>query len=195
MNTWKGATLVRAKDRKAWRAWLAKNHHKEKSAWLVTPHKGKVTTDLDYNSAVEEALCFGWVDSTANKFDAHSFVQYYAPRKPKSQWSLTNHERVKRLVEEGLMTPAGQAAIDLAKRTGTWEVLVTAQRTEVPEDLQRALSKSKTALKHFTAFPPSSKRFILEWIASAKRPETRSKRIAETVTLAAKNIRANYPVR
>ncbi len=195
MNTWKGSPLVKAKDRKAWRAWLAKNHDKEKSAWLVTPHKGKATTDLDYNSAVEEALCFGWVDSTANTYDASNTVQYYAPRRPGSKWSITNHERVARMVKEGLMTPAGQAMIDLAKRTGTWDMFVGAQNAIVPDDLQRAFTRSKTALKHFTAFPPSSKRLILEWIASAKRPETRSKRIAETVSLSAKNIRANHPVR
>ena len=193
MEQWKGVPLVKAKDRKAWRAWLAKNHAKEAKAWLVIPHKGSRKTDLDYNSAVEEALCFGWVDSTANKFDDVSSVQYFAPRKPQSKWSLTNHERVERLITAGLMTPAGQAVIDLAKRSGTWEVLVTAQKTEVPEDLHRALTKSRTALKHFTAFPPSSRRMILEWIASAKREETRKKRIAETVALAAKNIRANHP--
>lgn len=186
---------MKAKDRKAWRAWLQKNHAKATKAWLVIPHKGRTSADLDYNSAVEEALCFGWVDSTANKYDAVSSVQYFAPRKPQSKWSLTNHERAARLIQEGLMMPAGQAVIDLAKRSGTWEVLVTAQRTEVPADLQRALNKSKIALKHFTAFPPSSRRMILEWIASAKRDETRKKRIAETVALAAKNIRANHPQR
>lgn len=142
---------------------------------------------------MEEALCFGWVDSTANTYDAVSSVQYFAPRKPQSKWSLTNHERVERLIASGLMMPAGQAVIDLAKRTGTWEVLVSAQKTEVPADLQRAFNKSKTAHKHFSAFPPSSRRPILEWIASAKRPETRSRRIAETVALAAKNVRANHP--
>lgn len=193
MEEWKGAPLVKAKDRKAWRAWLQKNHAKRAKAWLVIPHKGKVRTDLDYNSAVEEALCFGWVDSTANKYDEVSSVQYFARRKPQSKWSLTNHERVERLIKQGMMTPAGQNVIDLAKSSGTWQVLVSAQKTEVPEDLQRALNKSKAALKHFTAFPPSSRRMILEWIASAKQEETRAKRIAETVQLAAKNIRANHP--
>ena len=192
MATWKGSPLVKAKDRTAWRAWLQKHHAKETKAWLVIPHKGKARTDLDYNSAVEEALCFGWVDSTANKFDEVSSVQYFAPRKPQSKWSLTNHERVERLVKAGLMTPAGQAAIDLAKRTGTWEVLVTAQKTEVPDDLRKAFARSKKAQQHFEAFPPSSRRLILEWIASAKRPETRAKRIAETVALAAKNVRAHH---
>ena len=183
---------MKVKDRKAWRAWLLKNHVKEVKAWLVIPHKGSRATDLDYNSAVEEALCFGWVDSTANKYDPRNSVQYFAPRKPGSQWSITNHARVERLTEEGLMTPAGQAVIDLAKRNGTWEVLVAAQNTVVPDDLQRALNKRRTALKHFTAFPPSSRRMILEWIASAKRKETRKKRIEETVKLAAKNVRANH---
>ena len=193
MSSWKGAPLVKAKDRKAWRAWLQQHHAMETRAWLVIPHKGKAKSDLDYNSAVEEALCFGWVDSTVNKYDAVSSVQYFAPRKAQSKWSITNHARVERLVREGLMTPAGQAVIDLAREHGTWEVLVAAQNTVVPDDLQRALSKTKTALKHFNAFPPSSRRMILEWIASAKRPETRRKRIAETLKLAARNLRAHHP--
>lgn len=192
MAEWKGKPLVVAKDRKAWRVWLQKHHATGQGAWLVIPHKGSRATDLDYNAAVEESLCFGWVDSTANKYDENNSVQYFAPRKPGSNWSITNHARVERLTKEGLMTPAGQAVIDLAKRNGTWEKLVAAQNTVVPDDLQRALNRNKAALKNFTVFPPSSRRIILEWIASAKRPETRKKRIEEAVKLAAKNIRANH---
>ena len=193
MDTWKGSPLVKAKDRKAWRAWLTKHHNKQKGAWLVMPHKAVAKNEPDYIAAVEEALCFGWIDSVKYKFDAHSAVQFFSPRKPKSKWSVTNHERAERMIKEGLMMPAGQAVIDLARRSGTWDVLIAAQNDVLPEDLQRAFKKNKTALKHFIAFPPSSRRLILEWIASAKRPETRAKRIAETAALAAKNVRANHP--
>lgn len=192
MAEWKGKPLVKAKDRRAWRAWLQKNHGDGTGAWLIIPHKGVDPKAPDYAVAVEEALCFGWVDSIANKYDDHSSVQYFAPRKPKSLWSASNRERVERLVKEGLMTPAGQKLIELAKRAGTWEALVPVQASVVPDDLQKALNRNKTARKHFEAFPSSSKRIILEWVLNAKRPETREKRIAETVKLAAKNIRANH---
>src|SRR5262245_24479192 len=125
MGRWKGAPLVKAKDRKAWRTWLAKHHDKEKGAWLVMPHKAIARDEPDYVAAVEEALCFGWIDSVKHKYDAHHAAQFYGPRKAKSKWSLTNHERVARMIQEGLMMPAGQAMIDLAKRNGSWELLVT----------------------------------------------------------------------
>lgn len=195
MEQWNGWPLVKAKDRKAWRSWLAKHHQHEQGAWLVMPHKGIARDEPSYADAVEEALCFGWIDSVKHRFDAHHAVQFYGPRKPKSKWSITNHERVRRLIDAGLMAPAGQAMIDLAKRTGTWDVLVSAQNDVMPDDLRLAFSRNDTALKHFRAFPPSSRRLILEWIATAKRPATRAKRIAATVDLAAKNIRAQHPVR
>lgn len=195
METWKGSPLVKAKDRKAWRAWLMKNHDKEKGVWLVMPHKAVARNEPDYIAAVEEVLCFGWIDSVKYKYDEHHAAQFYSPRKAKSKWSVTNHERVERMIKEGLMMPAGQAVIDLAKRSGTWDVLVGAQNDVVPDDLQAAFKKSKKAYEHFQAFPPSSRRLILEWIASAKRPETREKRIAETVELASKNVRAHHPTR
>jgi uncharacterized protein YdeI (YjbR/CyaY-like superfamily) len=195
MERWKGFVLLKAKDRKTWRTWLAKNHDRETGVWLVIPHKGFAPKAPDAAVAVEEALCFGWIDSVKHKYDAHSAVQFFGPRKPKGKWSAINRERVSRLVKEGLMMPAGQAMIDLAKRTGTWESRVESHNAVVPDDLQRAFNKNKTALKHFEAFPPSSKRIILEWVLNAKRPETRTKRIAETVALAAKNVRANHPRR
>jgi uncharacterized protein YdeI (YjbR/CyaY-like superfamily) len=195
METFKGSPVVNAKDRKAWRAWLTKNHDKAKGVWLVMPHKAVAKNEPDYIAAVEEALCFGWIDSVKYKYDEHHAAQFYSPRKSRSKWSVTNHERVERMIKEGLMTPAGQAVIDQAKRNGTWDVLVDAQNKVLPDDLQAAFKKNKKALQHFEGFPPSSKRLILEWIASAKRPETRAKRIAETVNLAAKNIRAHHPAR
>lgn len=195
MDTFKGAPVVKAKDRKAWRTWLMKNHAKGKGAWLVMPHKAVARNEPGYITAVEEALCFGWIDSVKYNYDAHHAVQFFSPRKAKSKWSVTNHERVERLIKEGLMTPAGQAVIDLAKRSGTWDVFVGAQRNVVPDDLQALFNTNKKAQRYFDAFPPSSRRLILEWIASAKRPDTRAKRIAGTVELAAKNIRANHPVR
>lgn len=173
-----------------WRKWLTKNHNKEKSAWLVIFRKGSGKKCVDYNEAVEEALCFGWIDSTANPRDHESSYRYFAQRKPKSKWSLINRARVAQLIRQKRMTPAGQAMVDLAKKTGTWTALDGIDK--VPADLLKLLDKNKKAGTHFRAFPPSSKRIILGWIKDAKTAETRRKRIKETVSLAAKNVRAHH---
>ena len=187
-----GQPTVAAATRAAWRAWLKKHHASERSVWLIIHHKNSGTPCVLYEEAVEEALCFGWIDSIAHKRDATSKYQFFAQRKPKSNWSKANRERAERMIAEGTMTPAGQALIDAAKRSGAWEALVDVQNSVIPDDLQRRLDKNKTAREHFLAFPPSSKRIILEWILNAKKPETRQKRIEETVALAAKNIKANH---
>jgi uncharacterized protein YdeI (YjbR/CyaY-like superfamily) len=183
---------VQAKTRKEWRKWLEKNHHSERSVWLIIYHKGSDTKSIYYDEAVEEAICFGWIDSIAHKRDEESKYQFFAQRKPKSNWSKANRERAEKMLEQGQMTPSGQELIHLAKKTGTWEALVDVQNSVIPDDLQKLLNKNKTALKNFLAFQPSSKRIILEWILNAKKGETRQKRMEETVRLAADNIKANH---
>ena len=180
------------KNRKEWRKWLEKNHAKEKNVGLVMYKKDSGMPTVTWVEAVEEALCFGWIDSTVNKLDEHGRVQFFSPRKPKSNWSKINKAKVEKLIAEGLMTPSGLAMVNLAKETGTWTALDDVEETIIPEDLKKALGKNKKALTHFSAFPRSSKRLILEWILNAKRPETREKRIAETVSMAAENLRANH---
>lgn len=176
-----------------WRAWLAANGRTERSVWLIV-HRGAAGGEaLGYVAAVEHALCYGWVDGKTMRRDDRTTYQSFTPRKPQSTWSKSNRERVERLTAEGLMTPAGQEVVDLAKRTGTWDRLAEAQDLIVPDDLRTALAANPRAAKHFEAFPPSSRRLILEWIALAKRPETRARRIEQTVTQAAGNIRANHP--
>lgn len=155
-------------------------------------HKSSETSSIYYDEAVEEAICFGWIDSIAHKRDEQSKYQFFAPRKPKSNWSKANKERAQRMIEQGKMTLRGQQLIDLAKASGTWDALVDVQNSVIPPDLQKLLNKNKAALKNFLAFPPSSKRIILEWILNAKKNETREKRIEETVRLAADNIKANH---
>ena len=184
--------IVYARTRKTWRAWLQKNHQKEKSVWLIIHNKNSTTKCVNYEEAVEESLCFGWVDSIAKKRDDKSHIQYFSQRKAKSNWSKSNKERVARLIEQGLMHASGQAMIDLAKKSGTWAALENVQRSILPEDLKTLFLKNKIAEKYFQAFPPSSKRIILEWIQNAKKPETRKQRIKQTVLLAAKNLRANH---
>jgi uncharacterized protein YdeI (YjbR/CyaY-like superfamily) len=170
---------------------LEKNHQSEKSVWLIIYNKKSTTSSCKYEEAVEEALCFGWIDSIAKKKDTESSFQYFSIRKPNSNWSKSNRDRVEKLTALGLITERGQKMIDLAKQTGTWEALVDVQNLVIPDDLQLLLNKNKKALNYFLAFSPSSRRGILEWILNAKKAETRLKRIEETVKLAADNIKAN----
>ena len=181
-----------APSRREWRNWLKKFHNSKESVWLIIYHKDVDTKSVYYEEAVEEAICFGWIDSIAHKRDGHSKYQFFARRKPKSNWSNANRERAEKMIDDDLMTPAGQAMIDHAKKSGTWYALKDVQQSVLPDDLKRSLSKNKTAEKNFNVFPPSSKRIILEWILNAKKAETRAKRITETVSLAVKNIRANH---
>jgi len=178
-------------SRGEWRQWLQENHTQTDGIWLVLAKKESGLKLLSVAEAVEEALCFGWIDSVPNKVDANFFKLFISPRSPKSKWSKINKDRVKKLAKPGLLTPAGKKVIALAKKTGTWHALNEVDQLILPDDLKAALSKSKLATKFFDAFPPSTKRGILEWISNAKQSETRSKRIKETVDLARKNVRAN----
>jgi uncharacterized protein YdeI (YjbR/CyaY-like superfamily) len=184
-----------AKSRKAWRAWLKKNHLKEQAVWLIIYRKETGIPSVYYSEAVDEALCFGWIDSKPNKRDDESFYQFFSKRNPKSNWSKVNKAKVEQLLQQGLIAPAGLEAIDLAKQNGTWTALDAVSALTIPDDMMALLKNNKKAADNFTAFPPSVKRGILEWILNARRPETRLKRIEETIRLAAENIRANQYVK
>jgi uncharacterized protein YdeI (YjbR/CyaY-like superfamily) len=192
METKDGIKTFYAKDRREWRTWLRTNHSKEKNVWLILYKKESDVPTVHYEDAVDEALCFGWIDSRPNKRDKQSYYLLFSKRNPKSNWSEANRERAEKLIKQDLMEKAGFNLIELAKKNGTWTALTDVQNAVIPDDLQHALNKNKKALSNFEAFPPSSKRIILEWILNAKKPETRQKRITETVTLAAKNIKANH---
>jgi uncharacterized protein YdeI (YjbR/CyaY-like superfamily) len=183
------APHVHAEDRATWRAWLEANHTTAGGVWLVTWRPATGRGSLDYESAIEEALCFGWVDSTAGRFDDARGKLYFAPRKPRSVWAATNKARVARLIAEGRMAPAGLAAIERAKVNGSWTILDSAERLEVPADLTVALEASPPAAANFAAFPPSTRKQMLSWIAIAVRPETRAARIAKVADAAARNDR------
>lgn len=182
---------VHPKTRAEWRAWLAQHHTQTTGVWLVSYKQATGKARFDYDAAVEEALCFGWIDSKANKLDAERSMLWFSPRKPGTGWSRPNKQRVEKLLAAGLMMPAGLAKIEAAQQDGSWTALDAIENLEIPPDLDRALRTNPIADQHFQAFPRSVKRGILEWIATAKRPETRAKRIDETARLAAENIRAN----
>jgi uncharacterized protein YdeI (YjbR/CyaY-like superfamily) len=181
--------VITPKDRAAWRAWLEGNHERPDGVWLLIRKKGSQKDGVGYEEAVEEALCFGWIDATANGYDDDHYKQWMAPRKPKAVWAASNKARVERLIAEGLMRPAGLAKIEAAKADGSWTALDAFEDLTVPDDLAEALDASPPAREHFDAFPPGARRQILYWIAQARRPETRAKRIAQTADLAAENIR------
>ena len=179
------------KSRGEWRQWLLENHTQKDGIRLIIAKKGSGLPSLPVAEAVEEALCFGWIDSVANKIDDKCFKIFFSPRNPKSKWSKINKDRVKKLTKLGLLAPVGRNMIVLAKKTGTWDALNDVDQLLLPKDLKAAFSKNKKAAHFFDNFPPSAKRGILSWILDAKRSETRIKRIKETVKLAEKNIRAN----
>jgi uncharacterized protein YdeI (YjbR/CyaY-like superfamily) len=145
---------------------------------------------LDYEAAIEEALCFGWVDGTAGIVDEDRGKLYFAQRKSRSGWAATNKARVARLIASGLMQPAGLAVIERAKADGSWTVYDGPERLEVPPDLAAALEAHPPATASFAAFPPSARKQMLAWVATAVRPETRASRIAQIAVKAARGERA-----
>ena len=184
-----------APDRTTWRAWLAANHATATGVWLIYFKKESGKTRVNYDEAVEEALCFGWIDSVPNKIDDDSYKQLFSPRKPKSNWSALNKTRVERLVTEGVMQPSGLAKVEWAKQTGTWDALNDVEQALVPDDLAAAFAENPPAADNWNAFSNSTRKGILQWLLTAKTAETRARRIAETATLAAQNLKANQYVR
>lgn len=182
---------VQPRSRRAWRQWLQRHHARPDGVWLISFRKASGKTAFDYGAAVEEALCFGWIDSKPRKLDAERTMLWFAPRKPGSGWSRPNKLRVARLLAEGLITPAGMAKVAAAKRDGSWSALDAVEALAIPPDLQRALDDRAPAAAYFAAFPRSVKRGILEWISNARRAETRQRRIDETACLARRDERAN----
>ncbi|MEM6382902.1 MAG: YdeI/OmpD-associated family protein [Pseudomonadota bacterium] len=182
---------VEIKSRAQLRQWFETNHSQPESIWLVTYKKAVAKWYVDYDSVVEECLCYGWVDSLTRKKDDRRSMLLLAPRKVTSAWSGTNKRRVERLLSAGLMQPAGLAKIDAAKANGKWTFLDDVEALILPPDLVEALARYPNAARHWGAFPRSPKRGILEWIKQAKKPETRAKRIEETARLAQDNTRAN----
>lgn len=172
-------------NQEEWREWLQENHEDASHVWLVMYKKASEKHNLSWSEAVDEALCFGWIDSVKKTMDADRFVQYFGKRKPKSNWSKINKEKVKNLIAVGKMTAAGQFTIDRAKADGSWTFLDQVEALIVPEDLDDALAQNPIAKEFFANQSNSKKKFMLYWVISAKRPETRAKRIFEIVESAA----------
>lgn len=174
-------------NRQEWRDWLTHNGHTSPGIWLVYY---KVTTgkpSVKYTDAVKEALCFGWIDSKAKSIDAERYMQMFTPRKAKSVWSKLNKSYIEELIELGLMAEAGLQKIEAAKADGSWTTLDAIEELVVPMDLQTALETSEAASRYFEQASNSTKKSLLFWVESARRQETRAKRIAQLVESAAEN--------
>jgi uncharacterized protein YdeI (YjbR/CyaY-like superfamily) len=174
-----------------WRSWLDEHHASSRGVWLVSwkPHTGRPV--LPYEDAVLEALAVGWIDSRAGQLDEDRSVLRFTPRRPAGAWARSNKARVEKLIAEGRMRPAGQAAIDVAKQNGAWSILDEVEDLVVPDDLAAELERHPGARAHWDAFSPSARRDLLWWIVQAKRPETRRSRIAQTADKAARGERAH----
>ena len=175
---------VYVSTRDAWRKWLAKNHNKSSGIWLVFYKKHTDRPSLDYDAVVEEALCYGWIDSIIKKLDGDRYARKLTPRKPDSCWSDLNKKRVKSLIRRKRMTKFGLERIEQAKQSGAWSQSNRPEiPTDIPAELEQALSKNSKAKTFFEQLAPSYRMQFIGWVASAKRQETRDRRVKESLEL------------
>lgn len=183
-----GETLY-LKDRKTWREWLRKNHKKRQEIWLIYYKKHTGKPRIPYDDAVEEALCFGWIDSTVKRIDDERYMQKFTPRNKKSIWSESNIRRAKKMIKKKMMTRKGLELYEYAMRAGQQSERpgIIAEKLSVPPDLAKALARNKKAEKNFSRFAPSYRKMYIFWILDAKKSETRKRRIKRVVLLAGQN--------
>lgn len=177
------------KNRQQWRRWLEKNHDKKQSIWLIFYKKKSNITTISRSDALDEALCFGWIDSTARPIDDEQFMQSFTRRKPNSVWSKINKGNIERLIGEGIMTQAGYQSIEVAKQNGSWSILDDVEELIIPKDLVKEFKSQPGSKDYFMSLSKSVKKSMLQWIVLAKRPETRQKRIAEIAELAGQQLK------
>ncbi len=172
-----------------WRQWLKKNHKSKQSIWLILYKKESNKPTIGWSGAVDEALCFGWVDSKRKPFDEEKFLQFFSMRKSKGTWSKINKEKVRQLTDEGRMTKAGFDSIETAKQNGSWIILDDVEELKIPKDLAKEFKSQPGSKDYFLSLSKSAKKSILQWLVLAKRPETRQRRIDEIAELAAQKLK------
>ena len=176
-------------DREDWRKWLELNHKHKDAVWLIFYKKKSPNHNLSWSESVDEALCFGWIDSTKRAIDEEKYKQYFSKRNAKSNWSKINKDKVNTLIDQGRMTDEGYKSIEIAKENGSWTMLDEVEALIIPEDLQRELDANKGAMEFYDSLSKSVKKGLLYWVISAKRKETRQKRILEIAENASRNLR------
>jgi uncharacterized protein YdeI (YjbR/CyaY-like superfamily) len=176
-------------SRKAWRQWLQKNHSVKQSVWIIQYKKKTNVATINWSDAVDEAICFGWIDSIRKSIDDEKFIQFFCRRKPKSVWSKINKAKVERLMYEGLITQAGYASIETAKQNGSWVILDEVEELVIPNDLLKAFKTLPGSKIFFLSLSKSVRKAILQWLVLAKKQETRQKRINEIAELAAQQLK------
>jgi len=182
------STSLHFKNRNEWRKWLEINHKNIKEVWLIHYKKPSNKKSINHFEAVEEALCFGWIDSKLKKIDEERFILRYSPRKQKSVWSKINKEKAEELITSGKMTKSGLEKIKDAKKQGLWDTAYTnLVKDRLPSDLKNSLMQNKTAWINFQKFANSYRNMYIGWVKGAKTQETRKRRISEVVKRAAKN--------
>jgi uncharacterized protein YdeI (YjbR/CyaY-like superfamily) len=174
------------KSRQQWRKWLQKNHSKKPSVWLVYYKVSSGKAAMSWSDAVDEALCFGWIDSIRKPLDGEKFMQFFGKRKAGSTWSRVNKEKVKRLIDEDLMTPAGFESIEKARQNGSWTLLDAVEELKIPRDLAQEFKTQPGSKAFFQGLSRSVQKMMLQWLVLAKRPETRQKRLKEIALCAGK---------
>lgn len=179
---------VSASDAAAWRAWLEDNHDRTAGVWLLSV-RGRDAGGVGYEDAVRQALCFGWIDGPVRTFDDRTVGQWFSPRRPSSGWAATNKARIAELEAAGLLAPAGNRALEVARANGSWEMLDGPEAGIEPPEFTAALDAEPSARANWDAFPKSVKKLGLTQIATAKRPATRRARIAKIVADAAEGKR------
>ncbi len=179
-------------SRTAWRKWLEKNHLSKQAVWLVFYKKGSEKKSITWSDAVDVALCFGWIDSKKVRIDDESSHQYFSRRKANSTWSKVNKEKVRILIEKGLMTESGYESIKTAKQNGSWIILDDVEELLIPKDLEVEFKSNPNSKDYFLSLSKSARKAMLQWLVLARRPETRQKRIAEIVKLAARQQKPKY---
>jgi uncharacterized protein YdeI (YjbR/CyaY-like superfamily) len=174
-------------SRQEWREWLIENHVKKQSVWLAQHKKKSNKPSISWSDSVDEALCFGWIDSVRKTVDADTYIQFFSKRKPKGTWSKINKDKIIQLIDAGLMAKAGFESIEKAKQNGSWTILDEVEELTVPTDLETELKANPVADEYFQNLSKSVKKLMLQRLVFAKRPETRQKRITEILELAVKN--------
>lgn len=177
------------KDKKGWRKWLEANHRSKEGIWLIFHKQKSANYNLSWSESVDEALCFGWIDSTKKNIDEERYMQFFCKRKPKSNWSRVNKEKVKVLIESGLMRAQGHKSIEVAKQNGSWSFLDEVEALVIPQDLESELNSHSGAMEYFTSLSKSARKILLYWVVSAKREATRQKRVLEIAKSASEGLK------